>query len=156
MKEKNSKECSRKGCKSIANVFYSDRSYCNMCNRIRTMRSAAQQKGKTKPSTSWFIENWPRDMICPVKKCGKKMVFRGSPGMTKDSISLQHNNDGKMMLICTQCNSGHSNSALGDKYFDLDRTERFCAGCKKIKHKSQFCSNRAQPGGMSYRCKTCR
>ncbi len=149
-----SKTCSRRGCQLPSKIQRPDRQYCYKHHRFREMRGGARRHRKYIPSWETLDRMLPNDLICRI--CKKRMIWHANLGQFKDVITLQHNHDGSIALICHACNSGHGGSQLGDAYFDVPSNEKYCPGCKKLLHKSSFHIDRSQANGLHSQCKECR
>lgn len=144
-------------CKNILNKNqfpkYKKITYCYKCNALKNMRSHALQDNKYIPTLKELNELIPYDMMCPT--CHKFMVWHKQLGKYNDVISLQHNLDGKIMLICMACNNGHGHSTMGDKYFNISLIHKYCPYCKKILSKFLFYKNKSQKDKLDCYCKKC-
>lgn len=154
------RKCSRKGCTEIGLYKIGINSYyCPKHYRFREMRGKAQQGYKTVPSWDECEEmlqpclNEKGELgKCPY--CRRQMRWKcGNNKKRSATISLQHNHDGTMGLICTSCNAGHGPSKLGDAYLDIPTDEKYCPDCDEIKLRAQFPKNRVWRNGPI--CKEC-
>lgn len=151
------KICGKKGCNRIGDINSSHGTiYCFKCYRFNNMINQAQQTNK-------YIPNWHEleelfqnlhQMKCPI--CNKQMVWCTKLGRLGDVISLQHNNNGTIMLICQSCNVGHGHSHLGDKYFSLKENKKYCPKCNKVLYKNQFNKTKRNKDNCDYLCKQCK
>ncbi len=148
------KTCSRRGCQLPSQIQIPGRQYCYRHYRFREMRHNAGKYRKYIPSWQMLDNMLPDGLICCA--CKKRMIWHTSLGQLKDVITLQHNHDGSILLVCQACNSGHSCSQLGDAYFNVPSNEKYCPGCKKLLHRSSFHMNRSKAVGLSNQCKKCR
>ena len=147
--------CSKKTCNNIGRVNHTNKqSYCFKCYRFQEMRHASQGKGKYKPNLKELERILPLDMICPM--CDKKMIWHTSLGIRKDVVTLQHNHNGDVILICYSCNAGHANSYLGDEYFNLNNNEKYCPRCNEILSKNKFSKTKRNKDNLNNICKQCR
>lgn len=147
------KICSRRECKKIADIQCSDRQYCYKHYRFGKMKSSAQYNNKYIPLETELENLIPSKLICSA--CNKKMIWHSKLGKLKDVISLQHNHDGSIMLICQGCNSAHGHSNLGDEYFNIPNNEKYCADCKRILMLDKFGNNSIRKDGLYSICKKC-
>lgn len=146
--------CSKKGCKKIGIIIYLPTAiYCFQCSRFKSMRHAAQTKNKYQPSWEELEKILPKNMICPT--CSKQMIWHSSLGTKGDVVSLQHNYDGSIMLICHSCNAGHGQSHLKDKYFDIPVGYNYCSQCKYILKKAEFNKCMQNKNNLLGCCKKC-
>ncbi len=148
------KTCSKKGCDNEGIHIRSLRTiYCDKCYRFNCMIKIAKQYNKYVPSLIEIEALFGRlhNMQCPI--CDKQMIWHSKYGKMSNVISLQHNYNGDILLICHGCNSGHGSSTLKDEYFNLNNDERFCPDCRKILNKDSFHkSSRNKYEGI---CKVC-
>lgn len=146
--------CSKKGCNKIGDIkIRSETVYCFKCNRFNRMMGDAQKKNKYKPSWKELEELFPQNMICPV--CDKQMIWHTKLGCLGDVISLQHNCNGNIILICQSCNVAHRNSHLGDEYFNIPKDHKYCPYCKNILLISKFCKCNRNRDKHNAICKQC-
>ena len=131
-------------CNNEATVSYARNLYCPMHARFAQMRASSKYFGKEPPSYEWLHRNISKDMICPV--CGIKMNWQAKDGRAS-IITIQHDRDGEMRLICMSCNSKHY-FMPGDSFFKLPNGHRYCRRCDQVLPLENF-SKRA-----SY-CKIC-
>lgn len=79
------------------------------------MRLKAANKNKKVPTFSELEKmlNKINNMACPV--CDEKMVWHKSLGELKNVITLQHETNGTMSMMCYSCNSTHG--PRGDVFY---------------------------------------
>ena len=153
------KICSKIGCKNLGivriktynrpnNLFY-----CNKHYRFQCMRHGAQQKGKSIPLYTELENLMPDNMICSI--CDQKMIWHSKYGDKNSVISLQHNNNGTIILICMACNNGHGHSKLKDKYFDIKKNNKFCPDCDLELNIKQFSIHHSRINNIQGICKNC-
>ncbi len=151
------KICSKINCCEIGQIVRHNNkyeySYCYKHYRIMRMRDGAKQKNKYMPSFKEIEDLIPKDMRCV--SCNKNMVWHKRLGCLADVMSLQHNHDNSIVLICQGCNAGHSNSQLGDKYFDIPIGYKYCPSCKFILKIKKFYSCKTWSDNLSIVCKKC-
>ncbi len=148
------KICSKKGCNKTGEIKGSQGTfYCFQCNRFNKMINQAKQGNKYTPSLKELKTMLPINLICPI--CSKKMIWCTKLGRLGDVISLQHNHDGSIVLICHSCNSAHGQSHLGDKYFNLKENEKYCPKCKEILSIDKFSNTKCKKDGHNGICKKC-
>ncbi len=145
--------CSKKGCEQPSTRQMGCCQYCNKHYRFKKMRSGAQQKNKYMPSWEELSEMLPKDMICNI--CNKQMIWHKKLGKLNDVISLQHDNNGDIRLICFACNIGHRNSKLGDEYFNIQKDHKYCPECEKILSIKSFYKNKSKRDKHNNICKKC-
>lgn len=149
--------CSKKGCNGFA-VHKSSNTgfYCPKHYRFIAMRKKAKDKSKYQPTfeeLETFLQLCGNEMLCPI--CNRKMIWHSLYGEIRNVITLQHNNDGNVLLICYSCNSGHGKSDLGDNYFKIPNNKKYCSNCKRILNKNQFYKDIHRADGIYYICKKC-
>ena len=148
------KSCEQDGVKTISNGR-GIVSYCWMHHRIRQMRAKARKKGKYAPSTKHLEHMFSNieDMICPC--CGKDMIMHSDLGPMSDVVSLQHNADETLVLICFSCNSAHGQKP-GDLYYQIPDGYKHCSNCGDIKLIEKFYTNVSTRDGYQDTCKQCQ
>lgn len=108
--------CSKKGCclPAVKNKCRNT-SYCWKHYRFWAMRLKAANKNKKVPTFSELEKmlNKINNMACPV--CDEKMVWHKSLGELKNVITLQHETNGTMSMMCYSCNSTHG--PRGDVFY---------------------------------------
>ena len=159
------KICSRKGCDDDG-INKADGSgstwYCEKHYRFNRMRSDAQRRGKVVPT--WeecekmlleCLDEHGQLGKCP--SCGRQMQWRaGADKKRGPTISLQHNHDGTMRMICQSCNSGHGKSRVGDRYLEPTPVGfKHCADCDTAKPLEQFNRDRRAGTGFGAFCRDC-
>jgi len=151
------RKCSRKGCGNIATRCQGDGTfYCIKHHRFKRMRKCSASRSLKTPSfleLDTMLKN-VSDMICPT--CGSGMNWNAPhQGARGSVISLQHWDNGKMSFICCRCNNKHGRSKLGDDFFKLKPSEKFCPDCEQIKNRNDFYRDSSSPDGRDVRCKLC-
>ena len=148
------KICSKKGCSLIGVMQASATTiYCMKHYRFYRMRVFAQTRNKYVPSHEELEKLLPQTMICST--CYKRMIWNSKLGCRNDVISLQHNNNGTIMLICTSCNCGHGHSKLGDEYFNIPKDHKYCPDCEKTLLINKFNYNKTRKDKHQNICKKC-
>lgn len=123
---------------------------------FRKMRNHAHSAGKYVPSYDELNDLFDcLDRIkCP--HCLRKMILPGNAGERGQRLTLQHDDGGKLRLICFSCNAAHGHSHLGDAFFDVPIGKKYCPSCKEIKGRDEFHDR----GKTGYRregyCRSCR
>lgn len=148
------RRCSRDGVKPV-NTGRDTIYYCWVHHRIRQMRSKAHKKGKEVPAVERLEKLFKdhEDMFC--RCCDKKMIMHSNMGSMSDVITLQHNADGTLILICFSCNSAHG-QLPGDIYYHIPNGFKYCSKCDTIKPFSEFYSHSATRDGFQNYCKQCQ
>lgn len=141
-------------CESNGVVKIGNRCYCRMHARIRQMRTTANARAKFVPSRSELETMFAslHNMECPL--CTKTMLW--SVGLTESRsavVTLQHDNDGNIRLLCFGCNARHS--AYGDAIYSKDLSKHVCTQCKQELPKSEFLVYTEGTSGVRSWCKKC-
>ena len=118
-------------------IFIMNQWVCAKHYRFRSMRYSARHSGKKVPSRDWLEANVPEGMVCPC--CSRVMNWRIHEGRPT-VITLQHNRDGTMAMICQSCNSRHQHMP-GDSFYSLPEGMRRCPKCGEIKPRGEFASS---------------
>lgn len=149
--------CSKKNCDSLAvhktSVCVS---YCPKHYRFRQMRGCAKNHKKDIPTWDEYdilLYIWCPTFHCPV--CGTKLEWHTNINGLNKVVSLQHNDNGTIMLICQGCNAGHSNAKLRDMFFEIKANEKYCPGCNDILSLDKFHKNKKKKKQRRTYCKKC-
>ncbi len=150
------KICSKKECFGYG--IYSLRGcvYCPKHFRFIRMRMHAQRRNKYQPSfqeLEYLLIQCGKFIKC--SKCDKQMILNLSEGDLKDLITLQHNHDESIELICYSCNCSHANHTLKDDYFNIIKEHQYCSICQKTLFKTNFCKNKCMKNNIHNICKRC-
>lgn len=153
-KKETKKVCCVSGCGEVR-VDYGVKTRCIMHERIRQMIKAAKEAHKYTPSMQELEDLFwgAKNMMC--KHCGKKMKMRaGKDGRRGCVITLQHNKDGSLDLICQSCNTkeGHTKH---DKAFSMPKGKYVCSQCCDMKDIHMFAKCATNHKGHSSVCKQC-
>lgn len=92
----------------------------------------------------------PAGMVCA--PCGRTMEWTQAESSSR-CITLQHDNDGTLRLICQRCNSRHRD--IGDSFYGIKVGWKRCAGCDRDKPAAAFATDRAKVSGLKSRCRDC-
>lgn len=127
---------------------------CVMHGRMKQMRSDARSHRKAVPAESYLErllkESLKNGFLCP--HCKSEMGWKLKDA-GRATVTLQHDREGGLRLLCLRCNVRHSFHE-GDRFYEDDGSSKLCGGCNltlplhkfgKIKSK-----NRPKP-----RCKEC-
>ncbi len=132
--------------------FRGDRWLCIIHHRIDCMKTAARTKGKAEPTAeqleAMFATVAANGMKCP--HCGEIMVMHGKP--RSSVVSLQHNRDGSVQLLCMLCNSRHDDMP-GDTFYSIPITHKRCPQCKAVFPRSEFWRLKHR---LQTKCKECK
>lgn len=97
--------------------------------RFMCMRTRAQRSNKTVPSYAELDILLQRcQMFCPA--CKEEMVWESKDNQQR-VITLQHDRDGNLRLLCRSCNTRHS-SCEGDTFYDIPKDHKICPMCKDL------------------------
>src|SRR6056297_1825930 len=120
--------------------------------RFRGMRYKAKDDGKYMPSFGELESVVPRDMRCP--SCSTEMNWFARDGH-KSVMTLQHDRDGSIRMLCLSCNTRHA-FCEGDSFYDIPNGHKPCAGCDEIKPLDEFWTDnhRRWESKQTY-CKSC-
>lgn len=129
--------------------------------KLKRMRYWSGKRGKTMPSMKnmWAMLENCSYMDCP--SCGRHMHWNRNEGHAA-TITIQHDNDGQMRLMCLGCNGRHS--TLGDKFYgmvpgvdvppgDISPDDKWCSRCRNVKSKAAFTPSTKE--GLQGWCKPC-
>lgn len=125
---------------------------CTKHQRFQQMRQSAREDNKYVPSITELdaLLEHILGMQCPV--CSAVMNWLSPTGYKKRTITLQHDKDGGIRLICFSCNSKHRNFP-GDLFYSVPNGHKYCTGCSTIK---PFCSFSKNQHKLRSKCKLCR
>lgn len=125
--------------------------YCLMHYRFANMKSRAYASGKYAPPIKELEKLVSPGMICP--SCDRSMVW-STGTVTSNLITLQHDRNGTVRLICMACNSRHSRFE-GDGFYDLPKDSKRCCICKNVKPLEDFVKVKTGWMGRGTRCLPC-
>lgn len=144
------KKCSK--CNEPATMFRFETNSCAIHYRIKQMRSSAKRHGKLVPSEQWLEDMVSKlvadSMACPI--CRRTMNWLLCQGHST-AVTLQHDRNGEMRLMCFGCNSKHKHHP-GDSYYELPPDKKHCSVCNEVKDVSEFYTHRDKPASG---CKAC-
>ena len=145
---------SKLGCNALAKPTHRRTPLCPKHHRFGMMREIAKAARKRVPSYEELesLLAQLKDLKCPV--CNRVMVwFKHESDRTV--ITLQHNRDGSIALICFSCNSRHRDN--GDALYQIGPDQKRCSRCKRVLPLSGFTSDRTSGVWANRKCvcKTC-
>lgn len=142
-------QCDRPG-----TVFKCNRWICDIHFRIQCMRDCAAFRGKYVPDKSLLLELAERVEASGMKcsHCSTLMVWRGAKGR-RDVVSLQHDRDGGIRLLCMECNFQHRYFP-GDTFYITPIGWKYCPKCQSAKPPIEFYRN--GNGRLKSYCKECK
>lgn len=108
---------------------------CKKHYRFSQMRSIAKYRGKTYPSYEWLEAEWDRlKNKCPV--CRRILNWFRSEGIAT-VVTLQHDRDGNLKLLCHSCNVRHA-FCKDDTFYSVGAKFKICPMCKVKKPSSEY------------------
>lgn len=129
---------------------------CDRHYRILKMVKGSIRRGLFTPDESVLdsmIDETGENLSCP--SCGKSMTFHSSANGMADVLSIQHNSDGTVSLLCLSCNSRHGNMHNRDSRFpQCGADKKSCGVCKEILPLDEFYAGNCYRGRQGS-CKKC-
>ena len=144
-------KCSKRNCENEGKRKRGASWYCLKHARFMQIRDSCKISGKAIPSYDDLETLFPSDMYCPA--CGRKMNLTKDEGAAS-VLTIQHDHNGGMRLMCQSCNSRH-NAYPNDGYYKLPAGHKKCSICKKILPYSHFNLSAGTFAGRQLRCKEC-
>lgn len=143
--------CSRNACRHQGH-----QDLCAVHYRFGQMRANAKRSGKAVPTHEQLERLMSATtsagrLICV--GCGREMNWLAVDGEST-VVSLQHDRDGTLRLICRSCNTRHAFTP-GDEFYSRAKSEKFCRGCERWLSKESFGVDRSKPSGLTGRCTRC-
>ena len=140
-------------CNRRAVIVQGHQSLCPKHYRFQQMRSKAKVTAKKVPTKAELESLIPKDFKCPVCKRDMNWLQRNGADTV---ITLQHDRNGKVRLLCLSCNVRHA-SFGGDSFYSHDQTKRVCPSCRNLLPFSEFCTDRtARWKSKGTYCRKCR
>lgn len=140
--------CIRTGCHEPVHKMR----FCIRHYRFNNMRSRAARSKKLLPTFDELEAIVPKSMICRI--CKRQMNWLQKDGAAT-VMSLQHNRDGSLEMICLSCNVRH-HSHPGDSFYDVDQSTRRCTLCRAFKPHDEFPRYKGKHWmGRANACKPC-
>lgn len=103
------------------------------------MQYSAKKRGKYVPTDqeleTLFAKVKSSNMVC--KHCGKTVIMTSKEGCISEVVTLQHNKDRTLDLICHTCNTGEGN-CKHNRPFDMPEGKYICSKCGVMKNASEF------------------
>lgn len=144
-------ECCR--CSLPAVLLTKGTGYCALHRRIRVMRRGAKSTRQACPTFAQLETMFAAlvDMRCP--RCSRVMTM---DRMCASLVTLQHNRDGTLMLLCHSCNARHAAQA-DDTFLGIPPDHKLCRDCGQVKPLDAFSFNRNHQrfGDRHTYCKAC-
>lgn len=130
---------------------------CVIHYRLAQMIATAKQYHKSMPEYEYLeflLLSMNDNMICLA--CGCKMNWLEKDGV-KTVVTLQHDHNGEIRLICKSCNARHA-YYKNDSFYDLPRFSKRCPGCKQILPVRDFHKHNTDSTWEGYApyCKECQ
>lgn len=114
---------------------------------------SARSTERKAPSIAYLERLIPKNMQCPV--CGTKMNWLQKDGAAT-VITLQHDNSGKIRLICHACNVRHGHVTAGEYvFYHTPNGWKWCPGCKRARPTKMFHNDSVNKSGRRAYCKAC-
>ena len=111
---------------------------CKKHYRFQQMRVRAKSRGKAVPSYDWLEEQWRSIKgSCPV--CHRDVNWLSKEG-SATVLTLQHDRNGDMRLLCLSCNVRHA-SFEDDSFYETDPNRRICPRCRRSLPWGAFCAD---------------
>lgn len=128
--------------------------FCVLHWRIRAMRNSSRTNQKYIPSVAEIEAIIPESMLCP--KCGRRMFWTQSHGDAALTLSLQHNLDGSIGILCRSCNAREDDFPNGT-FMKVPLDLKFCAKCLKLFPLCEFQKHGSADkwNGLGSYCKPC-
>ena len=152
------KECSWKGCSEVSFIKVGSGAYCKFHYKCNSMM-ASSNNNPNYPSTTMGVMNkmlrecYDKGLKCP--HCEKQMLLHSSEGSRKDVVSIQHNLDGSLQLLCLSCNTSHGNYRSDAIFYKMEEGRKNCTGCKEWLPFEMFSKNKCEASGLQTKCKKC-
>lgn len=141
--------CKALGCTEP--IYNKNRRCCVMHHRFINMKSTACRSRKYSPSVSELQALIPSDMICI--GCKRSMNWTHAEGWST-LLTLQHDRDGKLRMICLACNNRHAKQP-NDSFYEIPAAHWRCPRCKKIKPFEEFQKDSGRATGRISVCTIC-
>lgn len=139
-------------CDRPATIHRVHRHACFIHCRIDPMQTCARSRGLYTPTAEELVSLF-NDLITKGMKCGHCQSVMVWNGRAANVVTLQHDRNGTIRLLCLSCNSRHY-TYPGDEFYNYPLNWAFCPMCKTAKHESNF--YRKRNGRRSSYCKSCK
>ena len=126
---------------------------CAMHYRFGQMRANAKRNGKEVPTHDQLNDLMEATNGSRCFGCHKIMNWLSGTNQSL-VISLQHDRDGTLRLLCRGCNTRHAIHP-GDTYYAVPTNGKWCPDCDLVLTRDQFCRDRSRPIGLKSYCKAC-
>lgn len=130
---------------------------CAKHSRFHQMRRQAARRGKLVPSFEKLEKLCAELIDFRCRGCEKTMIWTSRNGGKKgDSVSLQHNRNGSMSLICHACNSKLTDGFSESGFYQKLKLKK-CGLCEVVLPLDAFYRRYAnEPDKVQSRCKPCK
>lgn len=155
--------CAWSSCASIGTEKMDKNSislHCKKHFRFLKMRYTAKAYGKYVPTFSELERAFRKLSGFRCVGCDKVMRWTKKESSLADTVTLQHDADGGIRLICFSCNDRHMHYP-GDSFYTRNRNMKLCGMCKTEKPFDEFTKSRdkysfLKLGGHCRRCRATR
>jgi hypothetical protein len=138
-------------CAEAAHIRQGRIMLCAAHYRISSMRSRAKRDGKVLPDRKDIEAMIPSPFVCI--GCSREMTWLRDRGASVQ-VTLQHDRDGSMRLICLGCNTRHA-AHPSDTFYDIPSDQKFCPDCTRVLPRTSFAADRSRPIGLKSYCREC-
>lgn len=146
-------QCSKRGCElDGTKKFGGSCTYCDKHVRFIQMRGGAKANGKYVPTYGELEKAFLNCLSIVCIGCGQKMEWFSLE--RKRTITLQHDFDGKIRLLCFSCNVRYK-AYKSEQFYLTDNTFRKCTACKQFKSPAEFHKDKTKYLGLGSRCRPC-
>ncbi len=148
-----SRKCSR--CDKPAAKMRNQTYFCTPHYRMKQMRDDAKIDGKLVPSWEMLAELFlaiaALGLKCPA--CHRAMNWLKEEGVAT-IVTLQHDRDGGVRLLCLGCNSRHQHYPA-DTFYEVPPGHKRCNRCGTVKQFGDFYRDKYNSNGLRSDCKEC-
>jgi len=138
-------------CDEAAHIRQGRVMLCATHYRISSMRARAARDGKMVPTRDEIASLAAQSMTCV--GCKRPMNWLRSSG-TSTQVTLQHDRDGTIRLLCLACNTRHAQHP-GDSFYTIPAAKKWCPDCGDVLPKADFCRDLSRPLGLKSYCRKC-
>ena len=115
------------------------------------MRARAKRDAKAVPTRQEIEAMVPSPFVCG--GCGRDMTWLRGPEPSRQ-VTLQHDRDGTLRLLCLGCNTRHSVHP-GDSFYAIPAGHKRCPDCASVLPLTSFAVDRSRPIGRKSYCRDC-
>lgn len=145
----------QKACEVCGGEVYKSRNQVPLCvkhYRVLAWIKDSKHRGVTVPNWFQMEKIIPADMKCPV--CRKTMTWTRIEG-TSHIITIQHDRDGAIGILCFTCNIRHRGHS-GDNFYEHCGSVKKCPRCKTVRPFEEFSEHPTTLDGRRGYCKSCQ